>query len=569
MSSLLSRSSSRGPLPVDETSMVLQNGRFFLPQSGRKHEGRFADCIVIDQTAGKILHVGSDGDPTVQAARAAGAKTHDMNGRVVLPGFVDSHMHLLMTGESMSKLDIGSCTNLEEIQSTIRDYARANPNLSRLLCRNWWQSSTNGEALAKELDDLDSRPIYIDANDLHSVWCNTVALEELKVDDLEDPPNGHIHRDENGRPSGLLSESAAVTIVWPFLSKVSTTEQKFAFLDTAFEAYISAGYTGVGEMAMEESLWDLLTLYESQKGPLPLWVTAYWFIIPQESGADTLKQVERAIELYKESNTGGGFDGASKRRVGGIKIICDGVVDACTAALREPYSHDNKNADPMWTVESLTPVLKHADAAGLQCAIHAIGDQAIKVALDSLEQVGNPSGRHRIEHLELCSPEDAKRLGPLGIVASVQPVHSDPAGLTAWPKLIGPVRCKHIFPYASFADFGAVLAISTDSPTAPHDPLANIFVATNRRSARKPDLEDVVTPQFALKLAEAVAAATQGAAYACRADASVGKLEPGLTADLVAVDMEWDHTKLLRAKVAETWSRGQKVFDAAELRCRI
>lgn len=507
-----------------------------------------------------ILEVGSPGDSLADAVGATGRESHHTGSRVVLPGFVDGHMHLLMTGESMSKLDIGNCANLEDIRSTIRVYAKANPELTRLLCRNWFQASTDGVALALQLDDLDPRPIYIDANDLHSVWCNAAALEELQIADVEDPPGGHIHRDEDGRPSGLLSESAAITIVWPFLSNVSTTEEKLVFLDLAFEAYISAGYTGVGELAMEESLWDLLSLYEARKGPLPIWLTAYWLVMPQESEIDNMKQVERAIELYNMSS----INGDANRRIGGIKIICDGVVDACTAALREPYTHDNSNVEPIWTVERLTPILKRADAAGLQCALHAIGDEAIKTALDSLENVGNPASHHRIEHLEMCSPEDAKRLGPLGIVASVQPVHSDPAIITAWPELIGPARCNHIFPYSSFADYGAVVAIGSDCPTAPYDPLANIYVATNRRSARNPEVTDQVAPQFALKLAQAVAAATHGAAYACRANTRTGRLEAGLSADFCVVDMEWDHTKLLSAKVVETWSRGRRVFKADE-----
>lgn len=538
---------------------LLHNGRFFLPQTARKTDAKFADYLVIDEATGKILQVGFAGDASIDAYTPAGAEKHDMQGRVVLPGFVDGHMHLLMTGESISKLDIGSCSNLADIQATIRAYAAANPDLPRLLCRNWFQSSTNGEALARQLDGIDPRSIYIDSFDLHSVWCSTAALDELRLEKLPDPPGGHIHRDSTGNPTGLLSESAVVTLVWPFLSSKHSLEAKLAYLDAAFEAYIAAGYTSVGELAMDEDMWQLLSHYEDQRGPLPLYVTAYWLISPQESEADVLKQVDRAIELFTRPDDGHGQ--ANRWRIGGIKIICDGVVDGCTAALREPYSHDHSNADPAWTLERLAIVLRRADAAGLQCALHAIGDAAIGLALDALALVGNPAGRHRIEHLELCSAADAARLGPLGVVASVQPVHSDPAGLTAWPKLIGAGRCRHVFPYASFADYGAVLAVGSDCPTAPHDPLANLHVAVTRRSARKPELEDVVAPEFALKLADAVTAATAGAAYACFVDGWTGRLEVGFVADLAVVDMEWDPGMLLKATVVETWSKGRRVFS--------
>jgi hypothetical protein len=184
---------------------------------------------------------------------------------------------------------------------------------------------------------------------------------------------------------------------------------------------------------------------------------------------------------------------------------------------------------------------------------------AIKIAIDSLEQVGNPSGRHRIEHLETCSPEDALRLGKLGITASVQAVHSDPAGLSAWPTLLGAERCKHVFPYKTFADNGAI-ALGTDAPTAPHFPLPNLYIASTRRSAQKPDFPGRTTPEFALSLGVSIGAATAGAAYSCFADKWTGKLEQGFAADLAVVDMEWAADKLLSARVKETWSKGNRIF---------
>ncbi|KAH8658100.1 amidohydrolase family protein [Xylariales sp. PMI_506] len=559
-------------------STILHNGRVLLPQSTSTTESAFADCIVTDDRSGTILHVGSIDDAPVVAARAAGGTLRDVGGRVVIPGFVDGHMHLLMTGEALNKLDVGSCASLEEIRSAVRSYAQANPQLRRVLCRNWYQYTTDQVALASQLDDLDPRPIYIDANDLHSTWCNTAALEELGVEHIPDPPGGHITRDDNGRPSGLISENAVFSLVWPFLSDANTTEEKLDLIQSAFDAYLSAGYTGMTEMAMTDGLWSILALYEEQRGPLPLWITAYWIIMPLESGEDNLKQVDRAIELFNVTNAES--NKTPRRRIRGIKLICDGVVDSCTASLQEPYSHDHSNAAPIWSLEQMVPVLQRADAAGLQCALHAIGDQTIKNALDALEQVAAANGhgpdhqrRHRIEHLETCTPEDARRLGPLGIVASVQPVHSDPAILEAWPKLVGPARCAHAFAYSSFADHGAVLAIGSDSPTAPHEPLPNLYVATTRRSARdrKPGPEQdntkedgggrgVPAPEYALRLSAAVTAATQGSAYACFADGEVGRLEVGMAADFTVLDMEWDPAQLLRARVEETWVGGRKVF---------
>lgn len=502
------------------------------------------------------MHVGNESDEEITSAKAK--TTHDMKNNVVIPGFIDSHMHILQTGEALQKLNLAPCKSLEQIRETIRTYAQENPQLPRILCRSWSHLATDGNELASQLDDLDPRPIFVDADDLHSTWCSTSALEEIGAADMEDPPAGKIHRDENGKPSGLMSETAAVGIVWPYLSSKTTLDEKLGFVKHAFDVYIQAGYTGVVEMATDDGVWEVLQAYRAKYGELPFWIAAHWFVFPRGK-EDNEKQVAKAVEMRDKFNA----TSSPQCYITGIKVMCDGVVDACTAHLLEPYTHTGKNEDAAWTVGTLTPVLKQADAAGLQCALHAIGDGAIRVAIDSLEAVGNAEGRHRIEHLEMCSPEDVPRLGKLGITASVQPVHCDPAILNAWPKLIGPVRCQHVFPYGEFAKTGANVAIGSDSPTAPFDPLPNLYIATTRRSVMEPDLTIQTTPQFALDLAAAITASTAGAARSCFQDRRVGTLEKGLMANLAVVDMNWDATKLLEAKVVETWISGNKAFDAS------
>ncbi|KAJ6444980.1 amidohydrolase family protein [Purpureocillium lavendulum] len=540
---------------------VLRNGRFFRAVDAAAQDPGFQDCLVIDNDTGSIKFVGSANDDEARtAADAEGATVHDMGGRVVLPGFIDSHMHLLMTGESLGKLDIGVFKTLEEVRNGIRQYATQNPALPRLLCRGWLQASTGGAALASDLDDLDPRPIYISAEDNHSAWLNTAAIREMGAADMKDPPGGEIHRGKDGTPTGLFSENAAIGIVWPYLSNLSTEEETLGHIQGAFDAYIGSGYTGLVELAMDESSWDALQLFRSKQPSkrLPIPLAVHWLILPK-SDRENLEQVDKVVELHKGFNPSSNDD----CRITGIKLICDGVVDSCTAALREPYCPDHCNADPIWSQEALVPVLKRADSAGLQCALHAIGDAAIKIAIDSLEEVGNPAGRHRIEHLETCTPEDAKRLGPLGIIASVQPVHSDPAILGQWPKLLGAERCKHIFPYAALAKGGAKLAIGTDSPTASYRPMPNLYTATTRRSGREPERKDRTTPQFALDIVAAFAAATHGAAYSCFADGRTGSLDVGKEANLAVVDMEWDAERLLDATVCETWYRGRRIYGTS------
>jgi predicted amidohydrolase YtcJ len=468
-------------------------------------------------------------------------------------------MHLLLFGSSLTKISLEHCTSLSDIRRTIRAAAAANPNAPRLFCRGWMHAMTDGQALASMLDDLDPRPIFIDSKDLHSAWCNTAALRELGVEGMEDPAGGVIHRDQDGRPSGLLSEAAAVNIVWPHVANVATAEEKMGFVRAAVRAYNAAGYTGVVEMATDENVWStMLALREREEVSLRL--AAHWIITPAASVEECLAQVDRAIELHATYNARSSPD----FRIAGIKVICDGVVDACTAALLQPYAAGagdrEVNCEPLWPADMLRAVVAKADAAGLQCALHAIGDATVRLAIDTLAEVGTPGRRHRIEHLELTAPEDAARLGQLGITASIQPVHADPAILRAWPRLLGEERCARAFAYAEFAAHKAPLAIGTDSPTAPHLPLRNLYTATTRRSAREPDDTTTVNPQFKLSLLQAVSAATAGSAYSCFADGFTGSLEVGKKADFAVVEMEWEAEKLLEASVCETYFDGRRVY---------
>ncbi|KAL2813441.1 amidohydrolase 3 [Aspergillus granulosus] len=531
------------------TTTVFRNGRILVPSQPLPHSGNdFAEGMIIEDN--RIAYVGSLTDTTIPS----NATIVDLENRVVLPGFIDAHVHIVQFGHSLRKVDLIECTSLEQIRETISSYAKANPSVPRILCRGWIQSSTKGIALASMLDDLDPRPIFIDSFDLHSMWCNSAALDEMGAHSAPDLPGGRIHRDGDGRALGLLEESALINLAWPYLESTYLTEDKISALDVAVSSYTAAGYTGVVDMAMDEDTWALLEQYRREK-PFPFHVAAHWLVPFSNDQHANFKYVDQAIELRRKTSDDPTFC------IAGIKLVCDGVVDGCTAALFQPYTGRSSPEDPIWPAEMLKEVVQRADAAGLQCAIHAIGDKAINQAINVLSQVGTPGRRHRIEHLELSTSEDAKRLGQLGITASVQPVHSDPALFKAWPGLIGHDRCKRAFAYKEFLDGGAPLAIGTDAPTARHLPFPNLYNATTRRSALEPDTTNTVNPHFGLSLAEATAAATTGAAYARFADSWTGTLKAGLIADFLVVDTQWTPDRLLEAKVAQTWYRGKKVFD--------
>ncbi|KAL2837457.1 amidohydrolase 3 [Aspergillus pseudodeflectus] len=517
---------------------VFRNGRIFAPsQSSAEPGSEFTSGMIVEN--GRISFVGNLDDTKTPHD----STIIDLENRIVLPGFIDAHVHILKYGHSLQK-----------IRETISSYAKATPSVPRILCQGWIQSSTKGIALASMLDDLDPRPIFIDSFDLHSVWCNSAALDEMQAHSAPDPPGGTIHRDQNGRASGLLDESALVDLVWPHLESTYTAQDKAAALQAAVTSYTASGYTGVVDMAMNEDTWELLDKFRRDR-QFPFHIATHWLVPFSENQQANLKHVDRAIHLQQKFK-----DPAFC--IAGIKLICDGTVDGCTAALSQSYNGKSHAGDPIWPTDMLREIVQRADSAGLQCAIHAIGDKAIHQAINVLSQVGTPGRRHRIEHLELATSEDAKRLGQLGITASVQPVHSDPALFKAWPGLVGSERCKRAFAYKEFLDGGAPLAIGTDAPTARHFPFPNLYNATTRRSALEPETEHTVNPEFAISLVEAMTAATKGAAYARFADSWTGALRPGLSADFVVVEMHWAPDRLLEAVVCQTWYQGRLVYDS-------
>ncbi|KAK2599176.1 hypothetical protein QQS21_005366 [Conoideocrella luteorostrata] len=540
---------------------VLLNGQIYHASTDQNLPPSFSSCMVIKD--GHIAHIGSEQDEHVLTAKQSGATIKDLSGQTVLPGFIDGHLHLLLVGQALTKVGLDHCKTLDDIKSEIKRYAVAHPEVSRIFCKGWTHSMTPEGVDATMLDDIDPRPIFVDTKDLHSTWCNSLGLKEIcgvmeLGHDSPDPPGGMIQRDSDGKPNGVFNEGAVFQVIWPFVARVASMEEKKEAIQSAFKAFNAVGYTGMIDMAMDDTIWEpLVELRNETNGLQGMRVAAYWLMKPDDSLENIIAQVDRAAELAKAYNSKTTPD----CRLVGVKVICDGIIDACTASLTEPYSN-GENPDSLWPEHLLHPLVARAHAAGLQVALHAIGDRTIQMAIDVLEKNTDKSRRPRIEHLELASARDAERLGKLGITASIQPVHSDPAILRAWPRLIGEGRCKRAFAYREFADGGAPLALGSDAPTAPHQPLPNLYVATTRRSYREPELDTVVNPEFALTVCQAIVGATHGSAYSSFADQWTGSLKVGLKADFVVCDVVLTPEEIMKGVVRETWFEGKKVYEA-------
>jgi predicted amidohydrolase YtcJ len=501
--------------------------------------------------------------PTARRLAGAGSVEIDLDGALVLPGFVDGHAHVLQTGEVRAQADLWGATDLAEIQRRIKTWAVENPDEPRVRAQGWQHAAVPGGRPTRHWLDavVPDRPVYAQAYDFHSVWVNSAALAELGIDaQTPDPVGGRVDRDPaTGEATGYIDETAMETLVWPVLRAQQSDVERDAHLAAALAGYREAGVTAAVDMGLGESELAAM-LRAEQAGALTARLVGHWLVHRGDDPADRLAQVARAAELKARY-------ASPWLRIAGIKIIVDGTVDGCTAALGRPYA-DGSNSGPIWDPETLAPVVAAADAAGLQVAMHAIGDEAARIAIGAVEHAVRANGprlrRHRIEHLEVVDVADVARLAALGITASMQPVHADPAIQENWRARLGDDRVDRGFPWPEMTDAGAPLVFGTDSPTSPYAPLPNMFVAATRRSAFDPSLPANV-PRYAVPLAEAVTHATRDAAWACLAEEQLGQLAPGLLADFVVLDrnvFDGPVEELLDARVVRTVVGGRSVWPA-------
>ncbi|MGW9113247.1 amidohydrolase [Microbacterium sp. NPDC055683] len=513
-------------------------------------EPGWAEAVVVE--GARFAYVG----PAADAPPAD--ETVDLAGRVVLPGFTDAHTHLLMMGDALGQVGLTDARSLDEIQARLRAARPAADGVLR--GRGWLFDSIPGGAPTAAMIDaaVADIPVYLDANDYHSCWVNTAALAELGITrDTPDPIGGRIERDADGEATGMLYETAAVQYAWAHRDATTTDAQRDAGVDRVVAAYLASGVVGAVDMAFDEH--GLAALERaSARGAQPLRIAAHWFVANTGDDAGNLAQVAHAAELARVAHAG--------VRVVGIKLVLDGTIDACTAAMGHPYA-DGTNAAPIWPAEHLLPVVAAADAAGLQIALHAIGDAASTLALDAIEHAvavnGDRPRRHRIEHLEYAAPGTAERMARLGVTASMQPVHADPAIFANWAAQLGDERVDRAFAWPEFEDAGAVLAFSTDAPTAPHEALANMYVAATRASALDP-ASAAVHPHLALPLERAIAHATRDAAASTGDGAWRGRIAAGHAADFAVLDVDpfaEGPRALLRARVVRTVIGGRTEYE--------
>ncbi|AHW62755.1 Amidohydrolase [Corynebacterium glyciniphilum AJ 3170] len=542
------------------TTTIYTNATVFTADTDGTTTGAFA------VTDGKFSAVGS-----VERVREVVGKTVtevDLRGRFIAPGIIDSHTHLASFGTALGKAQLRDCQTLGEIQDRLLQWLDQNPGAPRVLGGGWlFDSVGDTHPTAAMLDEvLPDIPVYLDANDLHSTWVNSAALREAGIDrDTPNPVGGEIARNAAGEATGLLYETAGRKYARDFLERISTPQDHVQALELAFDAYLRSGVTSVTDMALTEAEITALRTILARDGRLPFPITGHVLMVAQPDLDENEAQVSRTVDLRDELSTSG-----EDRwfRIAGVKFIMDGVIDAKTATMCCPYA-DGTNADPIWDAERMKPVAATADAAGLQIAMHAIGDRTSEIAIEVLEHCAAEnrsdirSRRHRVEHLETVTDDTIRRMAELGTVASMQPVHSDPAIMENWKAVLGDERQERGFPWHKFRDAGIPMTLGTDAPTAPHEALPNLYIALTGGSSLSPSLPPY-HPERAFTPAEALTALTAGGAYAGHMD-STGQIRPGFQANFIELDvnpLEVDPREILEAEVVATYVLGERTHTS-------
>lgn len=501
-----------------------------------------------------LVAVGSSDD--IAALAGAATRTIDAQGRFVMPGFNDAHLHLMTGGMQLDNVDLRDATSPEEFAHRIGERARAMQPGDWITGGDWDEQRWQQPALpTKDLVDplTPSTPVFVNRYDEHMALANSAALRLAGITAATpDPPGGVIVRDAKGNPTGILKD-AAMAAVYTVVPPLSLARRELA-LRHALEHMASLGVTSVQDMGPTEDDIELYKTFAS-RGELKARIRA----------------VSPAMRLAQRLAAGRSPAFVSPLvRVAGAKTFADGSLGSTTAFLFEPYTDAPTSrgllAEEMHPLEGMRARLVAIDKAGEQLCVHAIGDRAISIVLDLYQDVQAANGprdrRPRIEHAQHMAPADFARYARLGVIASVQPYHAIDDGKWA-ERRIGAERAKTTYAFRTFLDHKVRLAFGTDWPVAPLDPMLGLYAAVTRATldGKRPG---GWVPEQKINLADAIEAYTLGAARAEFQEHEKGSLTPGKFADLVmlAADPFQVAPEALRdVKVAMTVMGGKVVYE--------
>jgi predicted amidohydrolase YtcJ len=543
----------------DAADLVLTGGRVWTSDPARS----WAEAIAV--AGGRVLAVGSAN--AIRPFVDPDTRLIELRGRMVVPGFGDAHVHPIMAGVGSMRCNLLDARGKPAYLEIISSYLADHPDLEWIEGEGWYMPDFLGGTPRR--DDLDpvtgDRPALLWNRDGHGAWVNTAALAKAGITaDTADPPDGRIERDPDGSPSGTLHEGAAGLVA--DLIPPPTHEERVTGLREA-QAYLhSLGITNWQDAHIEP---DDANAYRAlvESGELTARVVgSLWW--ERTRGVD---QVEELIQRRSRESVGG-FIASS------VKIMQDGVLENFTGGMIEPYlDADGQPTDNRGKSFVEPELLKEAvaalDAAGFQVHFHAIGDRAVREALDAVEaaRVRNRprDGRHHISHIQVIHPDDIPRFRALDVVANAQPLWAcrEPQMEELTIPFLGPERTSWQYPFRSLRRAGAVLAMGSDWNVSTPDPMAQIEVAVERVWPASRGLMQPFLPEERLDLPDALAAFTAGTAYVNHLD-EAGVLAADRLADLAVLDRDLFDPgagPIGDARVVATFVGGQAVYEDAAL----
>jgi predicted amidohydrolase YtcJ len=544
--------------------MIVTNAKVLTMDEGRPR----AEAVAF--AGGRIVAVGSRAE--VEALAGPGTRVVDAGGRTLLPGFVESHLHLVLGGNELSQLQLGGVQGFDELARLFRAYAAKNPDLPLLMAQGAAYEILDHPVTRHDLDRvIADRPIAMMAPDHHTVWANTAALQAAGILHGAEMPAGHVVvMGADGTATGELLEFEAFSPVlaltgdlhlqlgiatggepdpWPSAEQRAKDKEKVA------AGLAHCAMHGITSMVnMDGNRYTCVLLKEMEaEGRLTARVKVPFHFKPHME----LSELDRASAMAEE------FTGDWVTS-GFVKMFQDGVVDSRTAYMLHDYPGTTERGAPLFEHERFKEICREISRRDLQIAVHAIGDGAVRQTIDGYEAAGRPDLRHRIEHIELIDRAGVPRLGALGITASVQPPH--PPGAMDFPMstmdhVFHRDRWKDAYLTRTLADHGAHLAFASDWPVTDVNVMRGIQAALTRKPYEGCQDERV-------GLMEVLRAYTAGGAWAAHMEKLTGVLREGLAADLVLIDGDIEAIpaeRLGKTGIALTIAGGRVTHDPSAM----
>ncbi|HDR7717127.1 amidohydrolase [Bacillus albus] len=526
----------------------------------------WAEAVAIKN--GKIIYVGNT--KGAKKYKNKNTKIIDLKGKMLLPGFVDSHLHASETVNSLYSVDLVNARTVDEYVQAVEQYRKEHSDVKVIHGAGWSNTLFSSSGPTKDLLDavVKDIPVALISEDYHSVWANSKALEIAEITkDSPNPNGGVIERNENGEPSGTLRDTAT-NLVLDKLPKYNTEQYKEG-LKTFQQLAASNGYTQVNDVVVpqQDTVIEALTMLEKEQA-LSIRHNLALTIQPNEG-------LER-IPYVKEQRTK--LQGPLVK-MNSIKLFMDGVIEGGTAYLHEPYNNKpNYYGVPVWEQTAFKQMVQTLDKEKFQVHIHSIGDAATTETLNTLaiaqEQNGKRDSRHKITHLQLVKENDIARFKDLGVIGVPQPTWflKDGEYFAQAVELLGEERANEQYPMRSFINKGVVMTSSSDYPITqgPYfSPLAGIQMGITRTSLQDTNSQNALNPKEKVSLAEMIKSYTINGAYANFLEKETGSIKVGKKADLVVLDknlFKIPKHDIHKTKILLTLLEGKETFRHTEFR---